>query len=165
MLCFIQIQPIKAACIQAGTCLHLVDREENSVSKFFDFESCVILRAVLYNRCARAQPASRFMKHDINSVRVLVCKCVSCLASHSCGCLFAGPIERPQRNFILLRIRSVRQRCRAGQLASGVCAHRQRTRGTQQPCVVTPRVQSRGYCLALNIGSNFLESKLLLKCK
>jgi hypothetical protein len=36
---FIQIQPIKAACIQAGTCLHLLDREENSVSKFFDFES------------------------------------------------------------------------------------------------------------------------------
>jgi hypothetical protein len=38
---FTQIQPIKAACIQAGTCLNMVDREENSVSKFFDFESCV----------------------------------------------------------------------------------------------------------------------------
>jgi hypothetical protein len=43
---FIQIQPVKAACIQSGTCLHLVDREENSLSKFFDFDSCVLARAV-----------------------------------------------------------------------------------------------------------------------
>jgi hypothetical protein len=115
---FIQIQPIKAACIQAGTCLHLVDREENSVSKFFDFESCVISRAVLHNRCMRTQPASRFMKHDINSVRVLVCKCVLPCGSQP-RLPPAGSIERPQRNFILLRIRSVGQRCRAGQLTSG----------------------------------------------
>jgi hypothetical protein len=45
-LSFIQIQPIKAVCIQSGTCLHLVDREENSVSKFFDFDSCVLTNVV-----------------------------------------------------------------------------------------------------------------------
>ncbi len=71
---FIQIQPIKAACIQAGTCLHLVDREENSVSKFFDFESCVALRAVKYTPL-HTESTSRFMKQDINSVRVHVKVC------------------------------------------------------------------------------------------
>jgi hypothetical protein len=49
---FIQIQPIKAACLQAGTCLHLADREENSVTKFFDFESCV--NALVVANCCRS---------------------------------------------------------------------------------------------------------------
>ncbi len=36
---------------------------------------------------------------------------------------------------------------------------------TSPTALLDGRLQSRGYCLALNIGSNFLESKLLLKCK
>jgi hypothetical protein len=52
---FIQVQPVKAACIQSGTCLHLVDREENSLSKFFDFDSCVLASAVTNFYCSHNQ--------------------------------------------------------------------------------------------------------------